>query len=94
MMSRYLLLLLSIGIFIITTAFLSERQEENLRALYSKPISEWPKPFIDPGVDWKEFEALEKQDTSYFRIIAQPKVHLGKILFFRPDAFWFKSDLL
>jgi len=84
MMSRYLLLLLSIGIFIITTAFLAERQEENLRALYSKPISEWPKPFIDPGVDWKEFEALEKQDTSYFRIIAQPKVHLGKILFFDP----------
>src|SRR5690606_25067688 len=83
-MSRYLLLLLSIGIFIITTAFLAERQEENLRELYSRPISEWPKPFIDPGVEWEEFEALDKQDTSYFRIIAQPKVHLGKILFFDP----------
>ena len=55
MMSRYLLLLLSIGIFIITTAFLAERQEENLRELYSRPISEWPKPFIDPGVEWEEF---------------------------------------
>lgn len=83
-MNRYLLLLLTIGVFIITTAFLSERQEENLRALYSKPVSEWPKPFIDPGVEWEEFAPLDKRDSSYFRIIAQPKVHLGKILFFDP----------
>lgn len=73
-----------LGVFVVSTAFLSERQEENLRELYSRPLSEWPKPFIDAGVDWQEFEALPEIDTSYFTLIAQPEVHLGKILFFDP----------
>ena len=83
-MKKYFNILFSICLFVISTAFLSEKQEENLRSIYSKPISEWPKPFIDEGVQWQEFKPLSKTDTSYFTLMAKPKVELGKILFFDP----------
>ncbi|PTS95873.1 cytochrome-c peroxidase [Pedobacter sp. HMWF019] len=81
-MHRGLLIFFSISIFVVASAFLND--PVNLRALYSKPISEWPKADIDSGVAWKEFEALPKIDTSYFRLMEQPEVKLGKLLFFDP----------
>lgn len=57
---------------------------DSLRSVYGKPVAEWPKPTIDSGVLWEEFKALPKTDTSYFRLIEQPEVKLGKLLFFDP----------
>ncbi len=73
-----------LGMCILSTAFLSDKGIQDLRSLYSKPISEWPKPTIDSGVNYEEFKSLPKIDTSYFSLMEQPKVKLGKLLFFDP----------
>ncbi|WP_085472190.1 cytochrome-c peroxidase [Sphingobacterium psychroaquaticum] len=57
---------------------------DSVRQLYSKPITEWPRPVIDSGVHWTEFKSLPKVDTSYFTLMEQPDVKLGKFLFFDP----------
>jgi cytochrome c peroxidase len=75
--------IIALLIFITGSAFLPG-QVEDLRALYSRPVSQWPKPTIDSGVVWNEFASLPKTDTSYFRRMAQPKVDLGRMLFFDP----------
>ncbi len=59
-------------------------EEKDLRQLYSKPVGEWPRPVIDPGVEWEELSSLAKTDTSYFSVIARPKIVLGRMLFFDP----------
>lgn len=50
---------------------------------YKNNISLWPKPIIDKGVEWKEFESIER-DTAYFTVQDKPEVILGKMLFFDP----------
>lgn len=50
---------------------------------YKKAIKEWPKPDIEYGVKWKEFEALKK-DSAYFSEQDKAMVVLGKMLFFDP----------
>lgn len=50
---------------------------------YKKPISEWPKPTIDDGVEWKELEPIE-YNASYYDDMEKPEVILGKLLFFDP----------
>lgn len=71
-------------VFIVSTAFLGDVEVSTLRQLYEKPISEWPKPTIDEGIKWEEFKSLPVIDTSYFSKMKQPKVNLGKLLFFDP----------
>lgn len=74
-----------LGIAIVLTAFLDGNTHVDLRTLYSKPVNEWPAPEIDSGVNWQEFKSLPKPDaTSYFSLMEQPKVVLGKMLFFDP----------
>ncbi|MGK6350530.1 cytochrome-c peroxidase [Parapedobacter sp. DT-150] len=82
-MHRAYLILLSIILFISATAFLSG-EEPDLRAQYSRAIGEWPQPTIDSGVAWQEFAPLPGTDTSYFAVMEQPNVKLGKLLFFDP----------
>lgn len=74
---------LVISVFLFCSSFFY-RNSEDLRSLYSRPVSEWPKPHIDSGVVWEEFSSLPKTDTSYFSRMAQPKVELGRMLFFDP----------
>ena len=83
-MKRILVIGLVLGLAVISTAFLGEKEIQDLRAMYSRPVSEWPKPTIDSGVQWEEFKSLPKLDTSYFSLMEQPKVRLGKLLFFDP----------
>ena len=52
--------------------------------LYKGPVSEWPKPDIDSGIVWTEFSSLPGTDSSYFEMMEQPDVVLGKFLFFDP----------
>jgi len=81
-MKRFLVIFTVIlGIFLLS--FLSEYQED-LRRLYSRPVSEWPAPSIDSGIVWEEFQSLPKVDSNYFEIMESPEVVLGKFLFFDP----------
>ncbi len=50
---------------------------------YKTPISKWPKPTIDKGIDWKEMEPLEV-NYNYYEDAEKPEVILGKLLFFDP----------
>ncbi|MEI5984731.1 MULTISPECIES: cytochrome-c peroxidase [Sphingobacterium] len=83
-MKRIMFIALAIGLTVLSTAFLSDKGLSDLRALYSKPISEWPKPTIDSGANWSEFKSLPKLDSSYFSLMEKPDVKLGKFLFFDP----------
>ncbi|MFD2599000.1 cytochrome-c peroxidase [Sphingobacterium corticis] len=62
----------------------SIQKADTIAHLYKKPISEWPKPTIDPSVNWAEFQSLPKVDSNYFEIMESPIVVLGKNLFFDP----------
>ncbi|GGE10349.1 cytochrome-c peroxidase [Sphingobacterium cellulitidis] len=83
-MKKVLIIGFILGITVLSTAFLSDEDLQDLRSLYSKPIQDWPKPNIDSGVVYEEFKSLPKIDTSYFSLMEQPKVKLGKMLFFDP----------
>ena len=83
-MKKYIIIGFSFVLLILSTAFLGNKSLEDLRSLYSKPVKDWPKPTIDSGVVWSEFKSLPKIDTSYFKLMEQPKVKLGKLLFFDP----------
>jgi cytochrome c peroxidase len=52
---------------------------ERLRALYSGPVSTWPAPTIDDGIDFVEFGALELKPVP-----AVGKAALGRRLFHDP----------
>lgn len=74
--------------FLVFSCFLSFQKKEiisieDIVVLYKRPISEWPSPLIDKGVEWKEFESLEA-DSNYYQNQELPKVKLGKMLFFDP----------
>lgn len=84
--------ILAIGLFILwsfTTKVnqdLSNIQDPSIEEIvksYKKAIIEWPKPTIDKGVKWSEFASI-KSDSAYFTKQEQPKVILGKMLFFDP----------
>ncbi|QJP15791.1 cytochrome-c peroxidase [Starkeya sp. ORNL1] len=52
---------------------------ERLRALYSGPVSTWPAPTIDDGIDFVEFGALELKS-----VLDAGKAALGRRLFHDP----------
>jgi len=56
---------------------------EDIIKSYKKAITEWPKPTIDKGVKWSEFEPI-KADTAFFTEQEKANVILGKMLFFDP----------
>lgn len=69
---------------VVGTAFLAEVTPEDLRIVYSRPVEEWPKPTLDEGVTFEEFKSLPRRDTSYFSLMEEPVIDLGKTLFFDP----------
>lgn len=56
---------------------------DSLRQLYSRPVSEWPKPTIDSGAQWSEMGAIPP-DTSWSHVNSDPVTRLGMYLFFDP----------
>lgn len=76
--------LLGTSLFFLTASSFFDWTPQELRSLYSKPLTEWPAPDIDSGIVWQEFASLPKTDSSYFSLMAQSKVALGKMLFFDP----------
>lgn len=58
-------------------------EADSLRTIYSRPVSEWPRPDIDSGVKYEEMQALPKENA-WFDGMKDPEVQLGKLLFFDP----------
>ncbi len=56
---------------------------DSLRALYARSVDQWPQPLIEQGVQWKELTALPV-DSHLIANLNDPKVQLGKLLFFDP----------
>lgn len=56
--------------------------KEDLRNIYSRPPSSWPKPFIDEGVQWKELGILPESPLAINNDSLKHIIELGKILFF------------
>ncbi len=83
-MKRFLLIGFAITLIISGTAFIADHSIQDLRSLYSKPLSEWPKPTLDEGVAFNEFKSLPRIDSNYFALMEQPNVILGKLLFSVP----------
>lgn len=87
----------TIGFLALTTAFglwsftpyleriidFNEPEYKTIIESYKQPISQWPQPTIDQGVEWKEMVSIP-QDTHYFKTQDLPEVQLGKLLFFDP----------
>ena len=68
--------------FVILISSFTYRNSESLREIYSRDPSQWPAPFIDENVEWKELGILPdsplKNDMDSIRHL----VTLWKILFF------------
>ena len=80
-------------LFIISTILISVtiivsftvRQEYiDLRKVYSRPPSAWPRPFVDSGVQWKELGILPASPIRQQLDSLKHQVTLGRILFFDP----------
>lgn len=56
---------------------------DSLRIVYSQDPKNWPKPWVDDGVDWEELGLLPR-DSNLVKNLSNPKVILGKTLFFDP----------
>ncbi|WP_254053622.1 cytochrome-c peroxidase [Singulisphaera sp. GP187] len=55
-----------------------------LRRVYQGPPAEWPKPDVDPGVEWVELGILPPVPHPATNPPTAAKVALGKMLFFDP----------
>lgn len=56
---------------------------DSLRQLYARPVSQWPKPNIDPGISYQELGAMPR-DSSWTLVERDAKIKLGQVLFFDP----------
>lgn len=55
---------------------------ESLRSIYSKPPEQWPKPFVDDGVEWTELSILPPSPIEEHKDSLRQIIELGKTLFF------------
>lgn len=55
---------------------------ENLRDIYSRPVAQWPKPFVDSGVQWAELGLLPESPIEKHKDSLKHIIELGKTLFF------------
>ena len=58
--------------------------KENLRAIYSRPPTQWPAPDITKGVVWAELGSLPESPLGTPTDSQQAVIALGKALFFEP----------
>lgn len=58
--------------------------EDTLRFLYSLPADQWPVPFIDSGIVWKELGIIPESPLQAQKDSLRHLIELGKTLFFDP----------
>lgn len=59
-------------------------QKESLRDQYAKNPSQWPSPWVDSTVQWKELGPLPVSPLTANTDSLKARIELGKILFFDP----------
>jgi cytochrome c peroxidase len=70
---------------ILSVAFTNNNDRaESLRKIYSRSPDQWPKPFVDAGVEWKELGILPESPLYSQTDSLKNVIELGKILFFDP----------
>lgn len=66
-------------------SFTSSGDDTNrLRKIYSRPSSQWPKPWVNEGVKWTELGPLPESPIAPQLDSLQHLIELGKSLFFDP----------
>lgn len=60
------------------------RHIQQLREVYQLPSSNWPAPFVDAGVKWRELGMIEAPPASALAPTSPAKIQLGRVLFFDP----------
>ncbi len=63
-----------------------------LRQVYRGSASEWPRPDVDPGVEWVELGLLPKVSHPDINPPTEAKIALGKMLFLRPSPVGERAD--
>lgn len=88
---RVIFSLLAAFIILLTFSALSLRNDhtalspiDSLRNIYSKPSSQWPKPTVDKGINFKELAILPPSPINLADDSVRKIVELGKVLFFDP----------
>lgn len=89
-MNKITIVLLAIVVFCISLLGWSRNSskayksyEDSLRALYARPVSQWPRPVIDSGAIWSELAPIP-DDTTWKLVEEDPQTKLGQLLFFDP----------
>jgi cytochrome c peroxidase len=77
-MKKFIFISLLCGIVIANISF----TKESLRSIYSRPSSQWPKPTVDEGVEWKELGVLPTSPLVSPSDSIKNIIELGKALFF------------
>jgi cytochrome c peroxidase len=76
----YIITSLLLALFVSVSFIKSDAN--NLRRIYSLSPDQWPKPFIDAGVEWKELGILPDSPLQPYFDSLKHLIALGKILFF------------
>ncbi|MBK8951318.1 MAG: cytochrome-c peroxidase [Chitinophagaceae bacterium] len=74
--------LIILSAFVVAIALVSSFAKESLRSIYSRPATQWPKPFIDSGVQWTELGVLPASPVEKNKDSLEHIIELGKALFF------------
>lgn len=77
-MKKLLVILPLSGLVVFSLSF----SKKYLRDIYSGPVSDWPVPFVDEGVNWKELGLLPESPVTKQRDSLKHIIELGKTLFF------------
>lgn len=77
-MKKLLVILLFFGLIVFSLSF----SKKSLRDIYSGPVSDWPAPFVDEGVNWNELGVLPESPVEKQRDSLKHIIELGKTLFF------------
>jgi cytochrome c peroxidase len=84
----YLILLFSFLVFLSFRPSLSLQDDDlkidSLRKIYAGPISKWPKPNVDSGVNYQELAVLPPSPLNLKDEAVKKMVDLGRMLFFDP----------
>ncbi len=70
------------GLLLLTVIVSVSFSRESLRSIYSRPPSQWPKPLVDEGVNWKELGILPASPIENHMDSLKHLIELGKALFF------------
>lgn len=79
-MKKGFVILACIIAILVTASF----SKESLRALYSKPASQWPRPLVDDAIEWQELGRLSESPLMGKQDSLKEMIELGKVLFFDP----------